>query len=580
MRKYIVFVIVAFLCVLLPASARPARPGKFTVTQPDGTRIELERHGDEWCHWLTDASGRMVRQGEDGFFRVLTETEATEFQNRSMAKRNARLQQAAARGKQAGLALGQRHFLVILVEFSDLSFKQENPRQAFSDMLNQEGYSEYGGTGSARDFYYDNSNHRFEPIFDVYGPVKVSKGYAYYGRNVNGDDQHPAEAVAEACTLLDEEIDFSQYDADGNGEVDMVFMYYAGYGEADTAISDTIWPHMYWLSYYQTHLVLDGLKIDTYACSNELAGGGKWKGELDGIGPVCHEFGHTLGLPDFYDTDYSTNGNAGALYSFSLMDSGSYNNDHRTPPYFSFVERAMLGWVDESDFLEFDRSGAYSIPSVSQDVAYRTFTDKDGEFFVYENRTKSGWDRYIPSEGLIVYHVDRSDNRVGNRTARELWEEWLESNAINKYGSHPCYYIVPAANQSSLNYRYEDKIAFPQESVNSYTPISWSGEKSRISFSDISVSDGMVSLRARIFTGDLDYPTIVGAESYRAGDRFFFALALPEGDDPPASVTWYYDDEPAGAEAVTLTAGDHTIEARMITAYGLQEILTLEITVL
>ena len=580
MRKYIVFLMAAFLCVMLPASARPAKPGKFTVTQPDGTRLELERHGDEWGHWLTDASGRMVRQDESGFFRVLSETDAAAVISRSQASRNARRKMAAARKDSFGPALGQRHFLVILVEFSDLSFRQEDPKQAFSDLLNQKGYSFNGGTGSARDFYYENSNHRFEPVFDVYGPVKVSHDKAYYGRNVGGDDAKAEEAVAEGCELQDDEIDFSQYDADGDGEVDLVFMYYAGYGESDSSDTNSIWPHQSWLSACNINLFLDGVQVDKYACSNELKGTGDLKDSLDGIGAVCHEFGHAIGLPDFYDANYSTNGTAGGLYSFSLMAAGSYNNQSRTPPYFSFVERAMLGWVDDSDFLEFGKSGTYSIPSVSQDVAYRTLTDKDGEYFVYENRTKTGWDEYIPSEGLIVYHVDKSNNRVGTTTALELWENWDTDNAINCYGSHPCYYIVPAGNRSSLNYGDESKIAFPQGAVDSYVPLSWSGEKGRVSFSHISLFDGMVSLRARVFTGDLDYPTIAGADSYRAGDRFSFALTLPEGVDAPASVTWYYDDEPAGAEAVTLTAGDHTIEARMTASDGRQEILTLEITVI
>ena len=583
MRKYLLLTLIALLSVHQSMNAVPARPGKFTVTRPDGTRLTLQRQGDEWGHWLTDEAGRMVLQGEDGFCRVLSDSEAEAIRQRAAERRGTRRRAQARRPARAGrdAVVGPRHFLVILVEFDDLSFREENNRQAFSDKMNRPGYDRNGATGSARDFYYDNSGGRFEPVFDVFGPVKLKEGYAYYGKNDRwGNDMHPEEAVVEGCKALDEEVDFSVYDHDGDGLVDLVFMYYAGYGEADGGSSNTIWPHQWELTAASdTLLVLDGVQIDSYACSNERLGYGEMRGEMDGIGAACHEFGHAIGLPDFYDTDGSTGGLAGGLYSYSVMDGGSYNNEGRTPPYFNFEERMLLGWVDESDYREFGMTGPYTIPPIRENVAYRTLTDMDGEYFVYENRTRVGWDQYLPGEGMVVYHVDKSSRRVGYSTAQSLWDDWKASNMINAKGSHPCFYIVPAARQSSLNYGYEDRMPFPYKSVKTYAPVSWNDVEGDITFSKIAFADGLVSLWARLPSEDLDYVTIADTGSYHAGERFAFGLVRPEHVDAPDSVAWLYDDEPAGADSVTLTAGPHTVEARLTYADGRQDILTLEIEV-
>ena len=577
MRKYILLTLIAFLSSFQLMDAIPARPGKITVTQPDGTRLTLERRGDEWAHWYVDASGRKLRRDEDGFYREMTDAEVSEMSSHAAMRRSARrntLAQRASRARQNPV-VGQRHFLVILVEFDDLEFKEDNDSLAFVNKMNLPGYSRNGATGSARDFYYDNSHGHFEPVFDVFGPVKMTEKYSYYGKNIGNSDKCPEQAVAEGCRLLDDEVDFSLYDNDGDGKVDLVFMYYAGYGEASGGAPDTIWPHQWELTAAGVDLVLDGVRIDSYACSNEL-----FQDEMDGIGPACHEFGHAMGLPDFYDTDdYGSSGLAGGLYSYSVMDGGSYNNESRTPPYFNFEERMLLGWLDESDYLEFTKTGVYTIPPIIENVAYKTVTDMEGEYFVYENRSPIGWDTYLPAHGMIVYHVDKSSRQVGFSTAHDLWEYWMDTNSINARGSHPCFYVIPAASQSSLNYFFEARMPFPYQDVNSYVPNSWNGVEGYVSFSQIAHSDNLVTLQAHVFSGDLDFVSIADAGTYHAGDRFTFELVLPEGVEAPSSVAWYYDDEPAGADSVTLTAGAHVIDARLTYADGRQGTLTLEITV-
>ena len=581
--KKIISVLFASL-FFVAALAVPARRGLFPHTQPDGSTIMIQKHGDEFCHWTTDASGRLLEQDADGFYRP---ADPSRLETRKAAARIRRMAANANRKgpRKAAIATGQKHFLVILVEFSDVHFSSSTANQDFTNLLNQQGYNVNGGTGSARDFYYDNSGGAFEPIFDVYGPVTLTNNQAYYGGNdSNGDDKAPEKAVQEGCQALNSSVNFAQFDNDNDGEVDLVFMYYAGEGEADGGSEDCIWPHQWELSSARISLTLDGKKIDKYACTNEVVGT-----SMCGIGTACHEFGHAMGLPDFYDTDYDYyNGEAGGLYDYSTMCGGSYNNNGRTPPYFNIEERIMLGWQNESVIRQFTKSGSYTFGSVSGNVAYKTLTDMDGEYFVYECRSKTGWDIGIPEAGMIVYHVDKSSRKVTIRStsgniqvaASALWSEWQTYNSINENGSHPCFYVVPAGAQSNLNYS-GNKWAFTGASGrNSFTATSWNGVSSEVQLSNISYANNQVTLTATVPSTTLNYNAIAnpGNGVYTAGSDFTLELKESEAQ-PVSSVAWYFDDEPVSGSSVQLTAGTHLVEAHLSLSDGTSQILELIIFV-
>ena len=584
--KKIFVIAIAALCCCVSTLAVPAYPGWRSYTQPDGSVIKIRLHGDEFCHWTTDASGQTVALDADGFYRPVSEAQLNARRIKARAARaeaNSRRRYAPAK---AGVASGQKHFLVILVEFSDVHFSSSSANADFAAMLNDHNYSVNGGTGSARDYYYDNSGGAFEPIFDVYGPVRLDNNQAYYGGNDSDDnDLRPEYAVKEGCQSLDTSIDFSIYDNDNDGEVDLVFMYYAGRGEADGGSEDCIWPHQWEFTSAGISLTLDGKKINKYACSNEIV---EYSDGLKmcGIGTACHEFGHAMGLPDFYDTDYKTNGEAGGLYHYSTMCSGSYNNEGRTPPYFNIEERILLGWQQPSIIQEFGQSGTYTLTSVSDNVAYKTLTDMDGEYFVYECRSKTGWDAYIPEAGLIVYHVDKSSRKVSidgvssSVTALSLWDNWSRYNAINENGSHPCFYVVPAGSQTSLNYTGA-KWAFPGTAgKKTYTAKSWNGVDSDVQLSSISYSGEQVSLYATVPSSSLNYNVIAnpGGGVYSAGSDF--ALTLIESEaQPVSSVAWFFDDEPVSGPTVRLTAGRHVVEAHLTLGSGETKILELTLNV-
>ena len=628
--KKIVLTLAALLSALM-VSAVPARPGKFWYTQPDGSRILIERHGDEWNHWVTDASGQVLLKDADGFYRPADqiETKVAMTKRRQLARRMRQaLQARRVRSAASAYSMthGERHIPVIIAAFSDKGFTDADPASRFTALLNEQGYSYNGATGSVKDFYEENSNNQFKPVFDVYGPVTLDNPMATYGGNTGGpgSDTAPELALFHAAKKLDAQVDFSRYDYDNDGYVDMVLFYYAGENEAEYGPDDSIWPHSWNMSYsseseIRTGNSFDEKKIDNYFCTSERSVDNVtytgYTTKLCGIGTTCHEFGHSLGLPDFYDTDYGdgeydNHGCAADVYAYSTMCAGPYNNGGNTPPYFGLEERLMLGWVDESAVRSFTEKGSVSIAAVGRDVvAYKTPTSISGEYFLYECRALSGWDRYLPGgPGLIVYHVDKSETPVsiwypnystGNYEERDipasqLWSDWEATNMINENASHPCYYLIPARDQSRIEYEVdsdgypygydETNIPFPGKTsgaVTAYTPKDWSGVESLIYFTGISynASAKAVTLTVNMPSESLDYNTIAnpGNGSYAAGASF--ALELVESDvRVPQTVAWYLDDEPVSGPSVILPAGTHTIEAHITLTTGVTKVVTLEVT--
>ncbi|MBQ9185350.1 MAG: M6 family metalloprotease domain-containing protein [Bacteroidales bacterium] len=477
MRNKIITSIAALLLLASSLFAIEAPKTPYQYKQPDGTVVTLVNHGDEFHSWVT-MGNTVVVLGEDGFWHPAPDQIAAKRPSEE-SKRMRRAAREMALSTRSSISIGEKPFLVVLVEFSDLSFTIANPNDAFYNLLNQEGYSANGGTGSSRDFYIQSSGGRFKPTFEVKGPVKLSKSYAYYGlQQGSTHDVNVREGFAEAIRLLDSQVDYSRYDNDGDGNVDNVFFYYAGHNQAEGGGENTIWPHAWNLTgtnYY------DGVRISRYACTSEYRGSSG--NSMCGIGTFTHEFGHVLGLPDFYDTDYEENGTALHMKTFSTMASGAYNNNGRTPPFFNALERNMLGWMD--GYSHFTK-GNVTIQPIQDNVGYITETGNSGEFFVYECRNGSSWDAFLPT-GLMIYHVDQSNNVIsGSVTAKSVWN----ANDVNAYSSHPCCYLVASSNYNSNNY-----IMFPGSgNVKQFTPKAWSGELLPYTFNNITYTGSAVTL--------------------------------------------------------------------------------------
>lgn len=319
--------------------------------------------------------------------------------------------------------------LVLLVEFPDQKFKVGNgdPHELVNEMLNGKNFTYNGATGSAWSYFDAVSCGQFSPRFDLYGPVCTSKNEVEYVTTSttdfypDPDDPSkqvgvytPGRMVEEAIKALDDKINFADYDSDGDGYVDFVYIFHAGKGATTGGDSRyVIWPHAFTLtSAIGTPIELDGVKIDRYATSAELG----TDNDLSGIGTFCHEFGHVLGFPDFYDTASNkpaANKNV-TLGTFDCMDEGNYNNNEHTPPTYSAYERYGLEWM-----LPVTVNGSADItmlPLTARNFAYKFNTSKPQEYFLMETRAKHLHDYYIPGHGLAVWHIDFDlDVWTGNR---------------------------------------------------------------------------------------------------------------------------------------------------------------------
>ena len=510
MRRLVLLISALFVAVEM--AALPARPGGVKYVQPDGSTLEIYLHGDEWGHWVTDREGRLLDQDAQGFYRLSTRSlprvkQQMIRQGQAMRRRMSAVRSSAA--ESPDLTHGTHRVLVMLVEFADRSFSIPAPHSAFTSMLDQKGYDLGGATGSVWDFFHENSRGQYNPEFDVYGPVKLSKNMAAYGKNnpETGQDAFPGPelAVVEAAQLLDDAVDFSRYDEDGDGTVDMILFYFAGYDEAEGGPADAIWSHQWSVQYSSNvqarNMVLDRVKLGSYFCTSELQGN---KGAvMGGIGSTVHEFSHHLGLPDFYDTDDTENDYTTGLYFFSTMCYGMYNNNGHTPPYFNLEELQILGWAPEDAVTELPE-GVVSLKGVgSGGKGYRISTGTEGEYYLLECRDGSGWDAPLP-EGLAIYHVDRSERVVTkNYTAADMWNYWRYINSLNSIGSHPCFYIIPSTEPATYDYRGGiEGVLFPGiGKVTAFQPVDWEGIPTAQQITGIRYSGGTVSLTARFNAG-------------------------------------------------------------------------------
>jgi M6 family metalloprotease-like protein len=243
---------------------------------------------------------------------------------------------------------------------------------------------------------------------DVAGPYVASQNLDYYGANdIFGNDRRPRTLVSEAITLADPSVNFANYDNDLDGWVDGVYVIYAGYGEEAGAPANTIWAHAWSLSSAKK---CDGVYLQRYSCSSELRGTSGTG--LCRIGVICHEFGHVLGSPDFYDTDYFTNGQYQGTGFWDLMASGSWNNNGATPAHFTgLVKVRFFNWATET-VLSSAQSVTLNNAEQNNNSFYRINTTTTNEYFFLENREKHLFDANIPGKRTNHLPCAQSDGNV------------------------------------------------------------------------------------------------------------------------------------------------------------------------
>lgn len=444
MRRF--FTASLLLCLLsgysLLVSAVPAKPGKITYRQPDGIYVTVSIHGDEFSHWYETEDGKVLLHGSDGALcyamldasgrAVPSDVAATEVGERDARAadvalrqdRNALLKSIGVKGAEARKAAAaakpgtiSRSFstegvvngLVILAEYQDVKFSEGHTRDVYDRLSNTPGYAGEHASCSVYDYFVAQSYGKFTPHFDVVGPVTLPHEMSYYGIS-----ELAPEMIIDACNEAKNTLgtDFSKYDVNNDGNVDFVFVIYAGYGESQGASYKTVWPQKVDLTYASWN-TYDGLYLSAAACSCELRG--NEGASLDGIGTFCHEFSHILGLPDVYDT--GTGGTGFGMGCWDAMDRGIYLDDSRTPAGYTAMDKYSVGWIEPKILSEPARDVRLEPLSQAADAYFIVCESDADEYYTLENRQNTGCDKALPGHGLIISHVHYvpslwSSNRV------------------------------------------------------------------------------------------------------------------------------------------------------------------------
>lgn len=443
--------------------AMPVKPGICrNITLADGTVVKAELVGDEHLTYWRTADGACYRQTPSAGVFSKVELSALQSEYDAVVAQKAAREKAILESARTSMPVkkvegskfqGKKKCLVILANFADTKFKPEHTLDLYKQIINGENYSDetLGFKGSVRDYFKAQSGGQFEIDFDVVGPVDLPKGYAGYGKNdASGRDQAALvyPMVEDAVNLAKDQVtDWKQYDWDGDGLVEEVFVLYAGHGQAKYPQDpDLVWPHK---SAIDPMTVADGVKVSVYACSCELGA----TEAIDGIGAFCHEFSHCMGLKDHYDI----NGRGYGTGFWDIMCFGCYNGNTFLPAEYNSYEKMFCGWK-EPIVLNAEPQKIEGMKALAAGGdTYIFYNDgNENEYYMLENRQKTGWDAALPGEGLIVLHVDYS---------KGAWED----NQVNYNAARQRMTVIPADN--TLGSTDEDKAgdAWPYQGNNSLT---------------------------------------------------------------------------------------------------------------
>ena len=463
--------VLALVCSLTwvnNAVAAPAYPYPIQFTQSDGTIITITLKGDEVVHWAETSDGYSILFNANGDYEyamhdskgdlvpsgILVKEQPSVLLSQnilfgsiqkgltysdsqiSIMKKIRDIQQAES--AKAFPTTGNRKLVCLLVGFKDKAFTKT--KTDIQNLFNQVGYSAGGASGSVKDYYLENSWNQFNLTVDVFGPFTASQNMSYYGANDSyGNDVKPRELVTEAVNAANSQANYANYDNDGDGSVDGVYVIYAGYGEEAGGGANAIWAHAWNIP----TVTLDGKTISKYSCSAELMGSSG--STLTGIGVICHEFGHVLGAPDYYDTNYGTGGQYEGTGNWDMMAAGSWNNNGLCPAHHNaFTKCYIYGWATPTVLTS---AQVVNVTNVEENQSfYRINTATSGEYFLIENREKHKFDAYLPGSGMMIYHVhsgvmtSASSNSVNNTHQQRMYPKCASAttnptSTASSYGS-------------------------------------------------------------------------------------------------------------------------------------------------
>ena len=432
----IFFILLLGIFMTLSVSAIPAKRNVWkNLNLPDGTKVRAQLTGDEFGHYWLGKNGKSYAFNSNAnFYQSINSdvliSKAKECRQ-SANERSLRRLASHREGQVQGLRDSKKG-LIILVNFADNTFERSHDNALYQRIANEENFSYNKFRGSLYDYFKDQSQGLFKLSFDVIGPVTLSKNLSYYGENDNNYlDKHSSQMICEAVEQAKNLVsDWKQYDWNDDGKVDLTYVIYAGQGEEAGGEEYTIWSHSSSLSVAGASVTVgDNLIVDEYACSAELNS----DKTINGIGHICFAFSNSFGLPYLYDIDYSGGQGMG---SWDIMDSGAYNGDGFVPAGYTSYERWSLGWMDPIQLDSENKSitGMKSLQDGGESYVIYNPNNRN-EYFLLENRQKTGWDAGLPGSGMLILHCDYDETAWSNNQVNDDPEHqrltWIPAD--NKY---------------------------------------------------------------------------------------------------------------------------------------------------
>lgn len=510
--------------------AVPAYPNLIDYKHPDGTTITIRLMGDEKVNWAETSDGYSILLNKDGFYEytmlneendmVRTGIRAFNHEDRSNSEKiflntinkgirfsesQVHLMKQIWQINEKELAkafptTGNRKLICILMGFKDLAFTKT--KAEFEALFNQVGYTTGGATGSVKDYYIENSYNQFNLTVDVAGPYTASENMSYYGGS--SGTENPRPLISEAINFADADVNYTNYDNDNDGWVDGVYVIYAGYGKEAGGPTGSIWAHAWQLA---SPVLKDGVYLQRYSCSAELRSNSG--SNITRIGVICHEFGHVLGAPDYYDTNYETGGQFSGTGQWDMMANGSWNNSGATPAHHNgFTKVYYYNWATATTL---NSPSSITLYNAAQNTNsfYRINTTTTNEYFLVEYREKFLFDSYIPGSGMIIYHVHSGVFSVGNSINATHPQRMypVAQNATSEPSSTPSSYGT--INAATCAWTGTGKNAFTDTSVPSSK--SWAGANTDKPITNILYSSANKTVTFDIMGGYAENPTLFTA---------------------------------------------------------------------
>ena len=498
MKKILLSIAFALMGIASGFAAK-AHTALTTITQSDGSQLTIRLHGDEHFSWYSTADDVLLVQVGSNYYVAQVEEDGTlkatpQLAHNAGERGTVEEQVINNQNKEKFLNLlnaepqalakpivtvtpayfphtGSPKALVILVEFQDVKFKTSDPVATFTHYLKGAGEDAPEANnayvtnvtkgmvnhGSVSQYFNDMSQGKFTPQFDIVGPVTVKKNSAYYGSNTGGTDANFKEMIAEACKNVSTNVNFADYDQDNDGYIDLVYIIYAGYSESFGGNSaDCLWPKSGSATFNEPGtnnlLKLDGKQIYRYGINNELNAtptvvNNQFNGMplLNGIGLFCHEFSHTMGLPDLYPTvEASRVDNQNPEY-WDLMDGGEYTYNGYIPTPYSPWEMDVMGWTAPTELG--DEAKQVNLDSYATSRTAYKINGENDEYLLIQNIQADGWWMGIAKAfktGMLVWRIDYPYTTVSL------------DNRLNNVISKPNVMIVPADGDVISDYNHGD----------------------------------------------------------------------------------------------------------------------------